>query len=84
MDGAKIGIIQNAEGWLFKVAAKKIIVKVVSIVVTWLTCGIVAHYATQFGITADPVKLQAELTGLALTGLKGAEDWINLRYGTNF
>ena len=77
-------IIQGAEGWLFKVAAKKVIIKAVSVLVTWLTCGIVAHHATQFGITVDPIKLQAELSGIALTGLKAAEDWINLHYDKNF
>lgn len=78
-----MGLFQNAEGWLFKVAAKKVIVKAVAIIATWLTSGIVAQYAAQAGVTADPLKLQEYMTATALAGLKALEDYVNLKYGTN-
>jgi hypothetical protein len=78
-----MGLITDAEGWLFQVAAKKVIIKVITIVVAWLLSGVVAGYLTQAGITVDPVKFQAYLTGAAMAGLKILEDYVNLRYHTN-
>lgn len=78
-----MGLIEDGEQWLFKVAAKKAVIKTVSFVVAWIASGIVQGYLTKFGVTYDPVTLQAALTGAALTGLKMLEDYINLKYGTN-
>ena len=76
-------MIQNVESWLFKVAAKKVIIKVATMVVAWLASGVIQGYLTQAGVHYDQNQLQAALTGLMLAGLKAIEDWVNLKYGTN-
>ena len=79
-----MGIIADAEGWLFKVAAKKVIVKAVSMLTAWIVSGFIAGALAQAGVTVDPIRFQAYMTGLAMIAVKGAEDYLNLRYGTNF
>lgn len=78
-----MGMIQSAEKWLFSVAARKVVIKGVTIVLAWLASGAVQTVLTSNGVSYDPVKLQAALTGTALAGLKALEDYINLKYEWN-
>ena len=78
-----MGIEQDAEQWLVKVACKKAIIKGVTVVVAWVGSGAVAGLLAHAGVTVDQVKLQEYLTGAALVALKAGEDYINLKYGTN-
>ncbi len=78
-----MSLIDDGKQWLAKVALKKMAIKGVAFFVAWLASGSVAAALNAHGVQYDPVKLQAALTGTALTGLKALEDWANLKYGLN-
>lgn len=73
-------IIAQAEGWLFQVAAKKVIAAAVKLVVSLVLAVKVQPFLSQAGVTVDPAKMQEGLTVLAYGALEALHDYLKLKY----
>lgn len=76
-----MGLIEKAEGWLFSVALKKAVARVVSLVVAVLVSVKVSGILAAWGITIDTTKMEASLTLFLVGALDMARNFLKVKYG---
>ena len=79
-----MSIIQTAEEWLFKVAAKKVIYALVKSAVALFVSSKAEGFLISQGVHVDLPALQISLPTLLYGFLEGFHDWARLKFGTKF
>lgn len=72
------------EKWLLRVAVRKMVLSVLKLLLAFLASAKVAAILTQFGVTIDPVQLEAGLTVLGVAAMTALHDWVRLKTGLRF
>lgn len=77
-----MSIIQTAEEWLFKVAAKKVVYAIVKSLIAMYVASKTESFLTSQGVHIDLPALQISLPALLYGFLEGIHDWAKLKFGT--
>ena len=72
-------MFDGVKDYLFSVAARKALAKIIECALTWLASGVVQGWLAQAGVHYDPVQLQAALTGAGMTGIALGKDYLRLK-----
>lgn len=75
-----MGLEENVEQWLFSVALRKVAVALGKGAASLVAGAIVQKYMTQYGIQADPEKLQVAATAGVYGAIEAAHDYLKLRF----
>lgn len=75
-----MGVVEKVEGWLFQVAARKVITAGVKALIAFIAAAKIQGTLTSMGVTYDPVTLEAGLTAMAYGALEAAHDWAKLKF----
>ena len=77
-----MGIVDNVQGWIFRVALKKGVARAVMVVVAFLTSAKVSALLQAWGVTLDPAALELSLTAALMGALEMARNFIKFKTKT--
>ena len=76
VENVKEGIVK----WVFTVALKKGVGRLVQVIMAWALSATVAPYLAQLGIQLDPAALEVGLTALLAAKLEVARNYLKVKH----
>ena len=74
-----MGLKDMVEGWILKVALKKGVKAIVSVLLSAIASAKVAPILTQAGVTIDPVQLEVGLLAAGTGAITMALNWLKIK-----